>query len=324
VELDPEHKAKRVNTSACDLLGAPAASLMGKPPAEWPRGSDHLQQFADAVKDKVESLEEDATEEIKVRDRRLAVRFRRMPKEAQSAFVVLIDDITAQLEATEEKAMEQALERFAHEIKNPLTPILLAAESIEKKMGREAPAGDDVAQKVSDNARAIMAEVRHMSGLVDQYRQDVLLQRTEFVPLDLNKCVSEALTIYRYKEKGVFLELAQEEPATRGSAGYIRQLLKNLVNNSIEAVQGGKAVMIDIRTECQDNHASIIVQDNCGGMAEQTLSEAFKSKTSTKPKGTGLGLMYAKSFVEKMGGEISLSNAGEGLRVVVRFPLHHG
>lgn len=324
VELDPEHKAKRVNTSACDLLGAPAVGLMGKPPAEWPRAGDHLRQFSDAVREKVESLEEDATAEIKVRDRRLAVRFRRMPKEAQSAFVVLIDDITAQLEASEEKALEQALERFAHEIKNPLTPILLAAESIERKISKGDAADGEVAQKISANARAIMTEVRHMSGLVDQYRQDVLLQRTEFVPLDLNECVSEALTIYRYKEKGVFMDLAKEDPVIRGSAGYIRQLLKNLVNNSIEAVQGGKAVMIDIRTECQDNHASIIVQDNCGGMAERTLAEAFKSKTSTKPKGTGLGLMYAKSFVEKMGGAISLSNAGEGLRVVVRLPLHHG
>ncbi|HOB61915.1 MAG TPA: ATP-binding protein [Candidatus Competibacteraceae bacterium] len=242
--------------------------------------------------------------------------------------VIVFDDITHLMQAERNAAWAEVARRLAHEIKNPLTPIQLAAERIRHKYLKQL---DEEQGKILDRGtHTIIQQVQAMKDMVDAFNEYARPPRLQLAPLELNEFVTEVLYLYRDYPAGVEikLDLTREPLQINADKGRLRQLLHNLVKNAIEAIRDGHGSTLWIKTRREHvtgaDCAELIVRDDGPGFPSNILASAFEPYVTTKPKGTGLGLAIVKKIVEEHGGWIQLEAPVEGgARIVIRLPFHH-
>ena len=150
--------------------------------------------------------------------------------------------------------------------------------------------------------------------------------------MSINRLINEVLYLYRDApgEVRISLDLDPADPVIDADAGRMRQLLHNLVKNSLEALAEHRVddqdTRLQVRTRCHHQANSswleLTVEDNGPGFPDGSLGNVFEPYVSTKPKGSGLGLAIVRKIVEEHNGLIEIdSPAGGGARVVVRLPL---
>ena len=241
--------------------------------------------------------------------------------------VIVFDDVTNLVRVERDAAWAEVARRLAHEIKNPLTPIQLAAERIRHKYLKQF---DEEQGRVLDRGtHTIIQQVQAMKEMVDAFNEYARPPRLQLAPLDLSEFIAEVLYLYRDYPAGVEikLNLAHEPLLINADKGRLRQLLHNLVKNAIEAIRDnsrGSTLWISASREHASGAdcAELAVRDNGPGFPEHILDNAFEPYVTTKPKGTGLGLAIVKKIVEEHGGSIQLeSPAAGGARIRIRLPL---
>jgi nitrogen fixation/metabolism regulation signal transduction histidine kinase len=242
--------------------------------------------------------------------------------------VIVFDDITNLVQAERSAAWAEVARRLAHEIKNPLTPIQLAAERIRHKYLKQLDG--EQAKVLERGTHTIIQQVQAMKEMVDAFNEYARPPRLQLAPLELNEVVTEVLYLYRDYPAGVEikLELVQDALRINADKGRLRQLLHNLVKNAIEAIRDGHGSTLWINTHRQHvtgaDCVELSVRDDGPGFPDSILANAFEPYVTTKPKGTGLGLAIVKKIVEEHGGSIHLEAPAEGgARVVIRLPLLH-
>ncbi len=241
--------------------------------------------------------------------------------------VVVFDDITHLVQAERDAAWAEVARRLAHEIKNPLTPIQLATERIRHKYLKLFDA--EQGRVLDRGTHTIIQQVQAMKEMVDAFNEYARPPRLQLEPVEMNEFIAEVLYLYRDYPAGVEikLELAREPLPVNADKGRLRQLLHNLVKNSIEAIGGdhGSTLWIGAAREhvTGADCAQLSLRDDGPGFPDHILNNAFEPYVTTKPKGTGLGLAIVKKIVEEHGGWIQLESPEDGgARVVVRLPLH--
>lgn len=240
--------------------------------------------------------------------------------------VIVFDDITHLVQVERAAAWAEVARRLAHEIKNPLTPIQLAAERIRHKYLKQM---DEEQGRILDRGtHTIVQQVQAMKEMVDAFNEYARPPRLQLAPLELNEFVAEVLYLYRDYPANVEirLELAQEPLWINADKGRLRQLLHNLVKNAIEAIRDGHGSTLWIGAHREHvtgaDCVELSVRDNGPGFPEHLLDSVFEPYVTTKPKGTGLGLAVVKKIVEEHGGWIQLETPVEGgARIVIRLPF---
>ncbi len=248
----------------------------------------------------------------------LLVRGSRMPEERGGDFVVVFDDVTALVEAQRATAWAEVAKRLAHEIKNPLTPIQLAAERLQAKLSSRVDGAD--AQALQRATDTIIAHVQSMKTMVDEFREYARLPAPNLANLDLNAVVDDVLTLYENTRPSMRVHLAPALPAIKGDASQLRQVVHNLLQNAQDACGGQPDAMIEVETSVRDGMVVLAVRDDGVGFSEPIIRRAFEPYVTTKPKGTGLGLAIVKKIVDEHRGTVELANA-EGRGAIVRVIL---
>jgi nitrogen fixation/metabolism regulation signal transduction histidine kinase len=184
----------------------------------------------------------------------LLARGSRLPLDAHPGTVIVFDDITQVISAQRAVAWGEVARRLAHEIKNPLTPIQLAAERLQMKLAGELTA--DQADVLVRGASTIVNQVAAMKRMVDEFREYARLPPAQLGPLDLNALVEEIGSLYGAEARSdragaeqsvrtgsvpIVLQLASSLPMIEGDASHLRQLVHNLVANAQESIAGGHA-----------------------------------------------------------------------------------
>jgi len=249
-----------------------------------------------------------------------------LPAEAGGQ-VVVFDDVTVLDQAQREAAWAEVARRLAHEVKNPLTPIQLAAERLQYKLEAELP--PDQQQLLTKATTTIRAQVDTLKRLVDafgDYARPSSLKREWLDPVDL---VSEIVDFHASGEVPVRFHVDAEAPASPifADVGRLRQILMNLVRNAQEAQpEGHPTLEISVTDAERDGRAGILIvlRDDGPGFSEEILQRAFEPYVTTKLRGTGLGLAIVRRIVEEHGGQIEISNLadprGTGARVSIWLP----
>jgi len=151
-----------------------------------------------------------------------------------------------------------------------------------------------------------------------------------FSRFDLNQLITEVADLYRVQDPSadIKLLLSPELPAIPADRVRIRQILNNLVTNSLEALEGRAGACIEIETHIADEghkqgaSVAIVVSDNGPGFQRDLIGTIFDPYVTSKPKGTGLGLAIVKKIVEEHGGRIEADNRRSGgARVRILLPL---
>lgn len=234
--------------------------------------------------------------------------------------VVVFDDVTVLNVAQREAAWREVARRMAHEVKNPLTPIQLAAERLRHKyLDRFAPEDADLLDR---STRTIVGQVEALKRIVNDFTDYAREPQLQRVPVNLAKLITEVGDLYRADGSGLELVISSSHPDVEVFAdpARLRQLFNNMIKNAMEAVHGER-VRIDVAiADLDDAHVQVNFDDDGPGFPEAMLERLFEPYATTKSKGTGLGLSIVHKIVEEHGGAITAGNGERGAQFSITLP----
>ena len=210
--------------------------------------------------------------------------------------------------------------QLAHEIKNPLTPIQLSAERLQFKLENKLADAADQAM-LQRGVGTIVSQVQAMKQLVNEFRDYARLPNANLQPIDLNALVGEVLALYGdAHEKGhLVARLEPGLPQIMGDTTQLRQVVHNLVQNALDAMEpGGTVTLVGQPTATQ---VQLHIRDTGRGIPAARLATMFEPLYTTKPGGTGLGLYIVQEIVAAHGGQVSVASVeGQGTTVTMTLP----
>jgi nitrogen fixation/metabolism regulation signal transduction histidine kinase len=333
--LDSEGRLRAYNTAAIHILGMDLSNLVGVARVSNDTEYNPFQHVLAAIAEHLTGTTEDWRQEVilfgSAGRKVLMCRGSSLPDPlgpSKGGHVIVFDDITALVQAERDAAWTEVARRLAHEIKNPLTPIQLAAERIRHKYLKNL--SEEEARVLERGTHTIIQQVHAMKEMVDAFNQYARAPRLNLEKVSLNDFITEVLYLYRDYPAGVEMQLNLDprQPVIEADKGRLRQLLHNIVKNTIEAIRDGQGSTLKISTHCDRqtdiDHVELSFHDDGPGFPHANIGNIFEPYVTTKPKGTGLGLAIVKKIVEEHGGLIFAENPSEGgARIVIRFPLRY-
>lgn len=231
-------------------------------------------------------------------------------------WLLVIDDVTDMVSAQRSKAWGEVARRLAHEIKNPLTPIQLAAERMAIKLAPQLPESGQLL--LSKSVRTIVEQVDAMKHMVNEFRDYGRLPSAELAPLALNPWLRDMASLYENSDVPVLFDLSEEIPLILADAQQLRQVLHNVIQNAQDACAPVSIPLVKVSTRWPQTGEWVCLEisDNGGGFEASILKRAFEPYVTTKPKGTGLGLAVVQKIMEEHGGKIQVSNTEKDGKVL--------
>lgn len=244
----------------------------------------------------------------------------------RSGYVVVFEDLSDLLKAQKQAAWREVARRVAHEIKNPLTPIALSAERIQRHLDRATPADPASLSVVRSCAETIAGAVETVRRLVDEFSTLARFPVAKPQPADINEVIENALSMFngRLDGIGVHTSLASDLPRVMADSEAIKRAVANLVDNAAEASQDSVVREIEISTSlvASRDAVEITVADSGHGVTRELKERLFLPYFSTKKRGTGLGLAIVSRIVEDHHGSIRVEeNHPVGARFIVELPV---
>jgi nitrogen fixation/metabolism regulation signal transduction histidine kinase len=244
----------------------------------------------------------------------------------QSGYVVVFEDLSDLLKAQKQAAWREVARRVAHEIKNPLTPIALSAERIQRHLDRATPDDPASLEVVRSCAETIAGAVETVRRLVDEFSTLARFPVAKPQPADINEVIENALSMFngRLDGIGVHTSLASDLPRVMADSEAIKRAVANLVDNAAEASEGSVVREIEISTAlvASRDAIEIAVADTGHGVTRELKEKLFLPYFSTKKRGTGLGLAIVSRIVEDHHGSIRVEeNRPVGTRFIVELPV---
>jgi nitrogen fixation/metabolism regulation signal transduction histidine kinase len=244
----------------------------------------------------------------------------------RSGYVIVFEDLSDLLKAQKQAAWREVARRVAHEIKNPLTPISLSAERIQRHLDRATPDDPASAALMRSCAETIASAVETVRQLVDEFATLARFPVAKPQPADINEVIESALSMFNGRLDGIGLQkvLASDLPRVMADSEAMKRAVANLVDNAAEALQGSLVREIEISTTlvASRDAVEITVADTGHGVTRELKERLFLPYFSTKKRGTGLGLAIVSRIVEDHHGSIRVEeNHPVGTRFIVELPV---
>ena len=321
--FDDRMRLRSYNNSAAAILDVPVNELAGVEPEHWHERVPALSAFAVEIDAAFRDGNRGEWEkQIEYAGRKgeqmLLLRGTQLPAGSATGYVVVFDDITHVLQSQRDAAWTEVARRLAHEIKNPLTPIQLSAERLQMKLADKLAGAD--ADMLARSTKTIVNQVAALKNMVDAFRQYARMPEPTLQTIDLNALMREVLTLYESHASWFQLEFADDIPFFVGDPAQLRQVMHNLLQNAQDSLADIGEPRIAVRSERIEAGIRVTITDNGAGFPETLMKRAFEPYVTTKPKGTGLGLVIVKKIVEEHGGTVGISNVSpHGARVTLTF-----
>jgi two-component system, sporulation sensor kinase E len=208
----------------------------------------------------------------------------------------------------------------AHEIGNPLNSLHIHLQLMERQAHKLDRAAREDLQESIDIARS---EVNRLDSIVTQFLRAIRPSKPELHPENVNTIVEETLRFFtpEIQDRNIVVEqeLRSDLPPLQIDRDQMKQAFYNVIKNSLQAMKRGGTLRI--HTDRDDTHVLINFIDTGSGMSAENLGRVFEPYFTTKPSGTGLGLLIVRRIVREHGGELSIeSSEGKGLTLTIRLP----
>lgn len=244
-------------------------------------------------------------------------------------YVLVLEDVSELLRAQKQSAWKEVARRVAHEIKNPLTPISLNAELIQRHIGRLKPLLDE--HHIDSNSPAVIeragtvisSSVETMRSLVDQFATLAEFPSSRLRPADINSIVENALALFagRLGSIRVRRALAPNLPLVSADPEALRRALSNLIDNAAEAMHDSLHRELTLSTRLLPSGLiELCVADTGPGLTDELRERLFLPYFSTKQRGTGLGLSIAAKIIQEHQGTIRAEkNTPAGAKFIIEL-----
>jgi two-component system nitrogen regulation sensor histidine kinase NtrY len=236
--------------------------------------------------------------------------------------VIVFEDLTDLERAQRLAAWREVARRIAHEVKNPLTPLKLAAQRLQRRYADRLGEDGLVFQECT---QIIVKQVEELQSLVDNFARFARLPQLTLAPQDFNALVQETLLLYQELQPRVALEFHPDPqlPPVLLDREQVKRLLLNLLDNALASIDGGGTIMVAIRRTPADGRVELSVADSGKGVPNRDKVRIFEPYFSTKRGGTGLGLAIVNSIVAEHQGHIRVEdNVPQGTKFIIDFPMH--
>ncbi len=243
---------------------------------------------------------------------------------ARMGYVLVFEDFTDLLKAQKQNAWREVAQRVAHEIKNPLTPIALSAERIQRHL--RTPPDERSLQVIQSCALAIAGAVETVRTLVDEFSTLARFPASHLRPTDIHGVVERTLAMFTGRLDGVTVQTHFDSslPPIMADPEALKRALANLVDNAAESTQDSRVREIHISAtflEARDA-VEIAVADTGHGITPEMKEKLFLPYFSTKQRGTGLGLAIVSRIIQEHKGTIRVEeNVPVGARFILEIPV---
>jgi nitrogen fixation/metabolism regulation signal transduction histidine kinase len=255
--------------------------------------------------------------------RHLAITVASLSPSVTAGYVLVIEDTTDLLRAQQAEAWHEVARRIAHELKNPLTPIALSSQRIQRQI-EKAGVAPEVLQIVERCCATIEREVASVKTLADEFSQFARFPAAQPVPADLNAVVRDALAVFEGRLNGVQLDvrLAAGLPLVRLDRSQFQLVVVNLVDNAAEALQEAAFKQITVTTSfIAPDVVELAIADTGCGITIEDKAKLFLPYYSTKDRGSGLGLAIVAHIVSEHRGTIRAEDhQPAGARFIIELP----
>ena len=325
IGLDSLGRVNLPNRSASALLGADLEQAIGQDLAEV---APEMASLLDEAERRPDRLAQSQVELVRGNSTRtLLVRIAAEHNgRIMSGFVVTFDDITELLSAQRKAAWADIARRIAHEIKNPLTPIQLAAERLRRRYLKEIKGDVETFTICTDT---IIRHVGDIGRMIDEFSSFARMPTPVLKPENLVEIVHRAVFLQRTAHPEIVFEpvFPASPVAVNCDARLVGQALINIVKNAIESIETRRAEdsaspagCIRVSVAEEDGQAAVIIEDNGKGLPQHGREQLTEPYVTTRTKGTGLGLAIVKKIMEDHHGELVLQDGEtEGARVSLHF-----
>jgi nitrogen fixation/metabolism regulation signal transduction histidine kinase len=315
------------NRAAEAILGIPLAGYSGRALTDIKRDRPELSALLDPLARHMREGLREWREELVLdgggERRVLMLRGAALP--GDGGFVAIIDDLTLLNSAQRDAAWGEVARRLAHEVKNPLTPIQLSAERLRRRFIGRMPADDS---ELLDRATStIISQVEALKSMVNAFGDYARPPQLTTRPVALHALMAEVLDLYASDQRlSLSRHFVAGEPMVKVDAVRLRQALHNLLKNALEAIGDQRKPQILVSTRIVDADdgvwVDVAVADNGPGLPESFGERWFEPYTSSKARGTGLGLAVVKKIAEEHGGSVrAQARNGGGAEFTLRLPL---
>lgn len=338
IGLDAGARIELPNRAACELLSLDLTKAVGIPLAEV------IPAFGPMLESLLSDGERAITQEVQIGTPgnrhvllvRIAVELLGTVTEG---YVVTFDDITALQAAQRKAAWADVARRIAHEIKNPLTPIQLAAERLKRRFLKEISSDPETFRQCADT---IVRQVGDIGRMVDEFSSFARMPQPKIAEEDLSRIVREALVLQKGAHPEIVYDvtLPPSGPRIQCDRRQIGQALTNLLQNAADAIAmtgrapvglgGGteegsaqRAGVIGVEVALNEDVAQIMITDDGVGLPTEDRDRLTEPYVTHKPKGTGLGLAIVRKIMEDHEGTVQLKDraGGRGTEAILTLPL---
>ena len=323
IGLDKNLKINLPNVTATNLLGITIGKDFGKPIL------DIVPEFTDVINSLLISKKNVVEDKIYiVRDDKVLNLITRLVVQKSDdlilGYVLTFDDVTSLIAAQKMGAWSDIARRIAHEIKNPLTPIRLAAERLMNKLSSNRKIDKKTFEQ---SLNMITRQVDDIHHLVDEFSSFARMPSPKLKVININKVIVEYINPMMSSFEKVLIEVDDviENALIMGDEKQIRQACGNLIKNSYENLNSNdiKNARISIIFKIENNFAEIYVNDNGTGIEKSIISQIIEPYFTTKVGGSGLGLAITKKIIDDHNGSIFIRplKGSKGTSILLKFPL---
>jgi len=327
IGIDAAGRVTSINDSAAQMLRLKREEVLGQdcrellPPGEYSRMAEVVAAARKSTRGTVEKplhlVLPDQTLYLLVKTTALK------DETGQDLGAVLVfEDLTELERAQRLAAWREVARRIAHEVKNPLTPIKLAAQRLQHRFNGRL--GED--GKIFDECtQIIINQVDELKNLVNEFSRFARLPHLTLAPQDLNGLVQETLLLYQEVQPRITLEFHPDAalPPVLVDGEQVKRLLLNLLDNALASMPGGGTITVSVQGDPAQERVELSVADTGVGVPDRDKIRIFEPYFSTKRGGTGLGLAIVNSIVAEHQGVLRVEdNVPQGTRFIIDFPMH--
>jgi len=305
------------NPSGERILGISREEIAGAMPSEI--GREELMPFFDLFSlGRVRGEEREVTLFSREERRTIKAVVTSLPGSGEkSGSVIVFDDLTELIRSKKLSAWIEMARQIAHEVKNPLTPIKLSAQFMQRAYDKKDENFEEI---FKSSIGTIMRHIDILHRIASEFSSFGKISELKAEKIMLNGFIQEQISSYRGIEKiEIFFQPGEDIEVNADREG-LRKVLNNLIENSIEAIEGVGEIIFSTRRG--NGVAEIRILDTGSGLSHEVEGKLFEPYFSTKTTGTGLGLAICKSLVDQMGGNIIIRNSerSAGVEVLVTLP----
>lgn len=240
---------------------------------------------------------------------------------AYNEMVERLDEAQKELiKAERESAWKEMAQQVAHEIKNPLTPMKLNLQHLQRQLESNPDDVFKLKPLIEKTAENIISQIESLNKIASDFSKFAKPVNTEKKELNLTDIIRSAVSLFEHNDSVNIKISAAEKPVTiNGDEDELRRVFINLIKNGIEAAKDGNAKII-IRLITGKRSITAEVEDNGEGIKKEDHEKIFRPQFSTKSSGTGLGLAITKKIIEAHNGTISFKSKPHfGTTFTIRF-----